>query len=688
MIKYADIDRDEIKQLLRDAEVVKKHPKAKVTYKNIILTFDIETTRFPTGAARLNGDPEYRSIMYIWQVSFDARITFYGRTWDEFSDFLSLVNSSCGADRVLCFVHNLAYEFAFMRGVYSFNNENAFFMEKRKPLYCLIGNVEFRCSYRLFNMSLDKALKNENVPEEYQKSKMNYDVVRYPWSELTEDELLYCRNDVLGLALAIKHRNEKSGDDVSTMPYTSTGYIRREIKKLTHSIRPLFKGCAPSPYVYVLLRTAFRGGNTHANRAYSNCTVYNVHSVDISSSYPYVLCNRNYPMTPWQHEKTDPEYVKPLIYDKRHALIMHVRFYGIDCRGAAVPYISDIKCIHIEPGYDQRKIDNGRLLSADVCEMSITDIDYKIIVDQYRPKKVEFIAVYSSIYRPLPAVVTNYIKELYYKKCTLKKEDPYYYARSKELLNACYGMSAQDILHLLIDFDGLGYKISKQQINDDNLTKGSLNNALPYAIGVWCTAYAREHLQHGFDVVESHGGKIIYTDTDSIKYTGEVDFTEFNAEVKKKSYTVEYSGSYYTMGVFEIEHTADKFKTLGAKKYAAQYRDELEITIAGVPKKAGAEELKAAGGIDKLDKGFVFHAGKLESVYHDMPGQYIVDGHKVTIMSDVTLYPTTYIVGMTPDYLALITDALTLRKDYDILVMQHMLHTQQITPKGGSYSYD
>ena len=688
MVAYTDIDREYIRELIGSAKVLKKKDKKKTPYKNIILTFDIETTKFKTGQIRANGEPELRSLMYIWQMCINAEYTFYGRTWEQFDDILQLINSAADGNRVLCFVHNLSYEFAFLRGLYHFTNETAFFMEKRKPLYCLIKNVEFRCSYRLFNMTLERALINEQVPDEYQKSELDYDTVRYPWTELTPAELEYCRNDVLGLALAIKHRNEESGDTVVTMPYTSTGYIRREIKKLTHDIRPVFKKCAPTPFVYVMLKSAFRGGNTHANRAYSGAVCYDVHSVDISSSYPYVLCCRNYPMTAWQEEKTDYDYVKNLIYDKRHAVLMRVKFYGIDCKSTAIPYISESKCIDIKPGYNQRRLDNGRLLSATVCEMCITDIDYKIIVEQYNPVKIEFISVYTSIYRPLPAMVTEYIKELYKKKCTLKKSDPYYYARSKELLNACYGMSAQDILHLLINFDGLNYEITKEQITEDNLIKGSQNNALPYAVGVWCTAYAREQLQRGFQVVESQGGKIIYTDTDSIKYTGDVDFSAFNADIKRTSYTVEYDGSVYTMGIFEVEKTADKFKTLGAKKYVSVYNGKLYITIAGVPKTRGAAELTAAGGIDKFETGFIFHAGKLEAAYNDTPGSYVIDGHTVTIKSDITLYPTTYEVGITRDYMQLLQNALNLRKEYDNLVLLRKLRNNTITTRKGDYSYD
>lgn len=693
-MNYWTQEIEHITERISAAQVVKKTGKKRArAYKNIVGAFDIETTRVKTGGQRQNGGDEYRTFMYIWQLCIDG-ITCFGRTWDEFLECMTQIHFAAD-ETIVIYVHNLAYEFSFLHGIYKFQPSDCFFMDVRKPLYCRIyKNIEFRCSYKLFNMNLARVMQSENVPAEYQKTEMNYDVMRYPWTELNEDELKYCENDVLGLWHAITNRLIKTGDNIATIPYTSTGYIRRTIKTLTHEFRPVFRDIAPEPKVYRLLRAAFRGGNTHANRAYVDCVNYDVHSVDIASSYPYVLCFREYPLTKWSEEKDlTTENIESLIYDKRHAVLMYVRFTGIDCGATAVPYISESKCAFIQPDFKHRRIDNGRLLAADVAEMAITDVDYKIIKKQYNPKCIEFLAVYTSIYKPMPAVVTRYIKKLYEDKTKLKANDPYFYARSKELLNATYGMSAQDILHAVIFFDGVDYDvdspaatnevlrklilredITEDPIKPEDLERGSLNNALPYCIGVWCTAYARERLQEGFEVVESQGGHVIYTDTDSIKFTGNVDFTRYNDEVRKNSYTVTEGGKSYTLGVYEYEETATKFKTLGAKKYVAMYGDELKITIAGVPKKTGAAELIAAGGIDKFEVGFIFRStGKKESVYSDDEYIHSVDGRQIVIKSDVTLYPVTYELGITDAYKKLMQSHLTMRKAYDNMIMNMWL---------------
>ena len=57
--------------------------------------------------------------------------------------------------RCLIYVHNLEYEFQFMRKWFDWHD--IFADDKRQPLYAVTkGGVEFRCSYRLSGYSLVK----------------------------------------------------------------------------------------------------------------------------------------------------------------------------------------------------------------------------------------------------------------------------------------------------------------------------------------------------------------------------------------------------------------------------------------------------------------------------------------------------------------------------------------------------
>lgn len=99
---------------------------------------------------------------------------------------------------------------------------------------------------------------------------------------------------------------------------------------------------------------------------------------------------------------------------------------------------------------------------------------------------------------------------------------------------------------------------------------------------------------------------------------------------------------------------------MGAKKYVCRISGRLVLTVAGVGKSAGAEELEAAGGIDQFRDGFTFRgpAGGLEAIYNDRPEiqSWTVDGHEIPITANVVLRPSTYTLGLAADYERLLRD--------------------------------
>lgn len=75
-------------------------------------------------------------------------------------------------------------------------------------------------------------------------------------------------------------------DNLYTFPLTSTGYVRRDAKKAMRDISHMFvRNQLPDFYTYRMLREAFRGGNTHANRYYAGVVLHGYKSADRSSSY-------------------------------------------------------------------------------------------------------------------------------------------------------------------------------------------------------------------------------------------------------------------------------------------------------------------------------------------------------------------------------------------------------------------
>ena len=626
--------------------------KAKYKYKDIITAFDIETTRL---------EEIEQSVMYIWQWAFDD-VCVVGRTWEEFTEFVDNICYVLKDDeRLIVFTHNLSFEFSFLKGIYDFKSDEVFALDTRRVLKCMMhGKIEFRCSYLHSNMKLEEYLNKMGVEDK--KLTMDYSVRRFPWTELSDDELAYCVNDVIGLVEAIKKDMEHSGDTIYSFPLTNTGYIRRSAKRVFHEISHYYvTKMLPNLHIYTMCREAFRGGNTHANRHLAGQIIHNVHSCDRSSSYPDVLVNHKYPCSRFiELGEISEKYFREL-YETNKAILMRVSFVNIRLKHYdwGCPYLSRDKARELLHGV----FDNGRILYAEYMETTITNIDWNIIEYEYEWDHVFFRDVAYARMGRIPDKFRNLINEFYRKKTELKNVPgkDLEYLRAKIDLNSLYGLLAMNPIRIPIKFANGMLEEDPDIDVEKELRKDNKRRILPpYQFGVFVTAWARWELEEGLkNVYESHKGVFVYTDTDSIKYIGNISFAAYNrARIrnsrKNGAFATDPTGVTHYMGVFEDEGIAKEFVTLGAKKYA--YTDEkgkLHITVAGVIKNAGARELEAHGGIQEFKPDFIFKdSGGLEAVYNDFPeiSDYEVDGHVLKITSNVVLRPSSYTLGITDEY--------------------------------------
>ena len=636
-------------------------------YVGITTAFDIETTLI---------DDIQQSVMYIWQWQFGTDFTVIGRTWDEFLDLQKRIKDVLPADSwLVVYVHNLSYEFQFLKGIYQFVPDDIFAVASRKLIKCdMWGVFEFRCSYKLTNMSLKQFTTRMRVEHtKLSGEEFDYSVKRYPWTPIEGEELEYCVNDVLGLVEAIQALMERDGDTLQTIPLTSTGYVRRNAKRamregihhnFVYSILPDFE-------TYKALREAFRGGNTHANRYYAGDIVENVHSADRSSSYPAVMCNCEFPMTefvPILPKDLNKDYIARCITIRHKALLLRIGIKDLKLRDPfwGCPYLSKDKCRNIHKAVDTE--DNGRILEAEYLETTVTDIDLKIIMEEYTGQIIFLQGWYSS-YKKLPEPLINEVVKYYKDKTELKgvKGQEIFYDKAKALLNSLYGMMAQDpVKHSLI-FRQFGDWDEDDTPDEELLGKSNKRAFLAYQWGVWVTAHSRDALERGIRLVqETENAEFVYCDTDSVKYTGTVDWSGYNRDRisecgESGSMATDPSGVTHYMGVFETEDNPETgyayryFKTLGAKKYAYVEKDGegVHCTIAGVNKKKGGSELDKHGGLSAFAEGFVFReAGGTQAVYNDSPAvsKVVIDGKELAITSNVAILPSEYTLGITGEY--------------------------------------
>lgn len=599
--------------------------------------------------------------MYIWQFAIEDTV-IVGRTWDEFKRLVKLLKAVTGGRTTVIFVHNLSYEIVFLSGIFHFENDDIFPTEPRHVLRANLDNLEFRCSYRLTNLDLHSMTQRYNVKhQKLSGEEFDYTKQRFPWTELTERELEYCINDVSGLVESIHAIMELNNDTIYTLPLTSTGFVRRECKKAMKPEHLKIMECFPSYDVFRLLRAEFRGGNTHCNRYYADTVIdETVTSMDISSSYPSQQCCKLFPISPFREVVAPSPRLIDRLISLDYCVLFTVELWDVKLRNkyTAIPYIPVAKCGKIGEYVN----DNGRVLEADYLTITVNEIDWEIIVNQYT-FSAEVVTAYKARKGKLPKGLRQCNIQFFKGKTELKgvEGQELFYMKSKELLNGIYGMSVQNPAKGSILFnDGL-YEDDTSLTEEELLQKARKRAFTLYQYGCWTTAHARKALQDGIDIC---GDDIIYVDTDSCKFLKKHDFTAYNEEQKKLAiesglYATDRKGITHYGGVYEFDGEYDSFISQGAKKYAYCDKSGLHVTVSGVGKKKGALALSEAGGLSAFREGFIFHnCGKTRSIYNDSRfGMYRIDGHDLEITRNVVIEEQDYTLARTIEYTELIQES-------------------------------
>ncbi len=630
-------------------------------YQRHPMTFDIETSKIPT-----DDEGHYQAFMYIWQVCIEGNVVF-GRRWEELQEFMkNVVNEYklSEGERVVVYVHNLSFEFQFIQDYFKFTD--VFAMASRSILTAKTAHLEFRCSYKLSNMSLAKFIENTPNTLHYKGvDDLDYATVRTPDTPLTEVEYGYCFNDVKGLYECVMELLKE--DNIATIPLTSTGYVRRDCRNAMNknkNNRKMFLRSRLTLLQYKLLRECFRGGNTASDRYLTNLILKIVGSYDLSSSYPFQMIAREYPLGKWNYGVI-PDIKTLEEYNSKYCTIARYTFKNIHLRDEKpIPYIPQSKCLVLG---DDREIYNGRILHADFLTISMTNIDFDIVKEQYEYDELAVEEFHYSRKGLLPKELRDTIMYYFEKKSELKGDEEHYYEymKSKNKLNSIYGMTVTNILNTEIEYHDGEYtekKMTEEEMQEalDKYYKNH-RSFLNYSWGVFVTAYARRELEDGLIIA---GLDTIYCDTDSVKFIGNHDreFEEYNERLNKeceekgiRNYT-EVNGKRFYMGIFDKEKGYDEFITLGAKKYAFLQNGKLGITVSGLSKKKGAEELERKGGLRRFQRNEVFYnSGRTIAQYNSAEVHDItVNGCTFSTASNLAIVDTTYTLGITDTMLDII----------------------------------
>lgn len=620
-------------------------PDAHRAWDQRIFAFDIEVSSgwIPPGSDTpepfdYSKDPVYYrtmtavSICYLWQFAIDD-VFFYGRELRDLIPVFDLLATQ--KIKTVCWIHNLSYEFQFLAGIIKFTK--VFARNTHKPIYAEYGSLQFRCTYMLTRQKLESIGNNVGLPKLTEI--MDYNSIFHPASDLPENVIKYGLRDVAILVRYIR-KMVQHYKFVQKIPLTQTGIPRKDVKDLYRDkwfYKLKMARLVPTYEQYMISRQCFCGGWVHANYQKVNQIIKNGAAMaDIASSYPRQMLKK-YPMTPWS-ECSKPEDFDYYLTDGSFLCMVYIRAHDIMSAGAN-DYWSESKILSkLSKGVQS---ENGRIYKAKEFYCWITCIDYKIMKRAYKPIPgtdggIEVVRLLFSKAGYLDISYIEYMLDRYNDKVLLTgtgdpvKEE--LRARSKERLNALYGMFVSALVYLDVNFDNkdgswttpkmldpfwikVFYSVQLNKLKTNNKKIATLFSR--YEWGVYCTAYAREQLYNAVELVtdpdHEKGSAVIYHDTDSIYFEG--DFRDVFRKLNEENHAallemcnrrgidperVHPNGLW--IGDWEIEQAGDpegpwqpfsEFKVLGAKRYAYRKKptDAIKITVAGVNKTKGVKAL-------------------------------------------------------------------------------------------------
>lgn len=633
--------------------------ESKIEYIYAFSGFDIETTKGHNG-----------SYMYIWAFNING-MTRTGRTWNELKEFLTSIKRIYKIEknqRFFVWVHNLSYEFQFIRK--TFNITEIFAKSKREILKCVIDDwLEFRDSMAISGCSLAKTVSLYNLPVAKMVGDLDYSIPRNSQTPLTDKELTYVRHDV-----EILYEFSKKIADLYIIPYgycplTKTGILRHEVKEYSKQahFQPIIDDMRNSfPLSYEKYNTLttwlLSGGITHANPRKEGIILEDVTGLDLKSDYPFQMAAKYYPTGKPVKIKNDLSTF--LSVAKNHCVIAHIKIYNIRLkRSSPISPISFHKCI----SFENVKKDNGKIWSADMIEIMVTELDLEYIMETYEYSEIKIIYAESYKRIPLPDYIIEPVLQGFIEKEKLEKGTSEYML-AKQKPNSGYGMMLTKMATeelTIIDGDVL--------IDTDyqfNYRKERRKAFLSPLWGIYVTSHARNTLMRFINKI---GNDVVYCDTDSIYLLNYENHKHIFDEYNKK--VIAYNEKHLPkecikLGTFENEGTCSRFKTLGAKRYIYEREGKIKTTVSGMKKDKFVDYCisRQADPFDEFHDNVILSAlisGKTTMKYHDeYTSEYITDeyGNTELMESDTSCSITEipFTLRLSKDYVSLVN---ILRKD-------------------------
>ncbi len=507
---------------------------------NTIAAFDTETT------ANLE---KFSNCVYMYQFAI-GNTAFILRNYRQFLEFLRQIDNvaeAIGIETVKIAVHNLTFDYYNTFGFYD-DGERLYhdeFIVRTKILSAkALKNIQFVDTLRLFNLSLDRSIAEYAPETPFEKlGDFDYTKKRYQDTPLSQDEIAYALNDVLGLCDAIKGICRRYDVDWQNLRLTQTANARMEIIKNirergeTEALAMELKKGWLNPAQYERVRASFAGGMVYHNPIYSSKIVAygnaatelsrrniphikaknEMFAVDMTSAYPTALALQKMP-TGKNIEIANKDFTDFPLEKIEKMLKQGLGFTGsvifekLELKPGKSPIIRKVLNHCMTDGNAIEYDANGYITHGDIIHVkAINDVDFDMIKHSYdfRLCFLHSGHFYKMGYVPKPFLTE--LLRLYKLKTELKdvegKED--IYMKSKTIINgAVYGDLAMDIVFddLEID-DGMDIHLSPRQLRDaEKHVRKAYNSYNLYSLGISKNRQSGKY-EHNPDKIKRYGDK-------------------------------------------------------------------------------------------------------------------------------------------------------------------------------------
>lgn len=597
-------------------ETVRKNKK--VEFLNAYIACDTETSH------NHENEKQFKACwIYQWAFTFNGSL-YYGRTpeqlcykLEEIVKFYELNDTK----RLKVYFHNLPYDFSYLSVYFT-----EFFGDPTKVLatsphklfYAEYSNgLVLLCSYKLSNDSLLRWSKKLNTKHKKlsELGSTIYNKVHNQYTPLSYTDWRYMFYDVIVLDECIQAQMLLYDDTIASIPLTSTGYIRRELRrhfergnyhqrkavktnKENTGNRADFLRSRLDLKSYTYIYRNFSGGYTHGNRFYQAKTLYGrIKHRDFTSHYPTQIRTRHFPVGKL-FKLTGQTTIQELERYKDDYFIM----CNVVCQNMILkdnisfPYLQECHAMAEITQNTTCLSDNGRVVELKgLTHLYLHYDELQLILKQYHCKYC-IIETYASKLDYLPDWATECTDMFFGGKTTFKQllkeleaQEAHYLKiheaeqnlmKSKNGLNGIYGCFATNPCKE--DFtltNGNEWKCEKVTVNniESKLNKfySSRASFMSYQFGVAVTIYARMQLYEVMEIINSvnitdnnitifddygnkehynyNKGNVIYCDTDSAFY-----FTNDEIEQKIEAYNKKCIASALEHGAYIIDRKGNK----------------------------------------------------------------------------------------------------------------------------------